>query len=164
MTSADDTRRPGCGCAAEIAGLREALDSVSAQRDRLAGGAELEAAIAALEGRADRVARSRPTHEPNRRLVAHLARERDALFAFLRRPGVPATNHEAERAIRPQVCARKNWGGNKSERGARAHAVTGSVLRSATQQGLDPVEVLMGLPSITEASAGERLQCLSLED
>ena len=116
--------------------------------------AQLEAAVADLEGRADRLVRSRPTHEPNRRLVAHLARERDALLTFLRRPGVPATNHEAERAIRPQVGVRKNWGGNKSERGARAHAVTGSILRSATQQGLDPIEVLIAIATTDGAHHG----------
>ena len=121
------------------------------------GGAELEAAIAELDERADRLTGARPTHEPNRRLIAHLARERDALFTFLRQPGVPATNHEAERAIRPEVCARKNWGGNKSERGARAHAVTGSILRSATQQGLDPVEVLMAIATSDGAQHGLHL-------
>jgi len=58
---------------------------------------------------------------------------------------VPATNHEAERAIRPQVCMRKNRGGNKSEDGARAAAVLGSVLRTSTQRGANPIEVLMAI-------------------
>lgn len=107
------------------------------------GGQALEQAIAELEARADRICASRPTHEPNRRLVGHLTTERDALFTFLRQPGTPATNHEAERAIRPQVCARKNWGGNKTERGARAHAINGSVIRTAAQQGADPIVVMM---------------------
>ncbi|HET7486664.1 MAG TPA: transposase, partial [Acidimicrobiales bacterium] len=69
----------------------------------------------------------------------------DALFSFLRHAGVPATNHEAERAIRPQVCMRKNWGGNKSEDGARAAAILGSVLRTSTQRGANPIEVLTAI-------------------
>ena len=85
------------------------------------------------------------THEPNRKLLAHLANERQALFTFLTHPGVPATNHNAERAIRPQVVTRKSWGGNKSIEGARASVMIGSVLRTATQQGANPIEVLVAL-------------------
>jgi transposase len=51
---------------------------------------------------------------PNRRLLAHLERERAALFTFLREPGVQATNWRAEHAIRPAVIARKHWGGNRT--------------------------------------------------
>ncbi|HET7487120.1 MAG TPA: IS66 family transposase, partial [Acidimicrobiales bacterium] len=86
------------------------------------GGQAPEGAIAELEVRLDRLLAAKVTHQPNRRLLAHLRTEGDALFSFLRHAGVPATNHEAERAIRPQVCMRKNWGGNKSEDGARAAA------------------------------------------
>ena len=123
--------------------LHDAL-ALRARRDaaQLAGAA-LEAEIAGLEARLDKLAGTRVTHEPNRRLLAHLGAERDALFTFLRSPGVPATNHEAERAIRPQVCIRKNWGGSKTARGAYAAKVIGSVIRTAAQQGLDPTEVLV---------------------
>lgn len=109
------------------------------------GGRRLEAAIAELEARVDKLLCARVVHEPNRRLLAHLRTERDALFTFLRHQGVPATNHEAERAIRPQVCMRKNWGGNKSEAGARAAAILGSVLRTSTQRGANPIDVLMAI-------------------
>lgn len=109
------------------------------------GGRRLEAAIAELEARVDKLLAARVVHEPNRRLLAHLRTERDALFTFLRRQGVPATNHEAERAIRPQVCIRKNWGGNKSDAGARAAAILGSVLRTSTQRGANPIDVLMAI-------------------
>lgn len=108
-------------------------------------GQALADAIADLEVRLDKLLAAKVTHQPNRRLLAHLRNERDALFSFLRYDGVPATNHEAERAIRPQVCMRKNWGGNKSEDGARAAAVLGSVLRTSTQRGANPIEVLMAI-------------------
>src|SRR5579875_334745 len=123
--------------------LKDAL-ALRARRDcAQIGGAELEAEIAKLEARADKLIASRPTHEPNRLLVDHLARERQALFTFLRVPGVPATNHQAERGIRPQVCIRKNWGGNRTDRGAYAAKIIGSVIRTAVQQGLDPTDVLV---------------------
>lgn len=109
------------------------------------GGRRLEMTIAELEARVDKLLGARVVHEPNRRLLAHLRTERHALFTFLRHQGVPATNHEAERAIRPQVCMRKNWGGNKSEAGARAAAILGSVLRTSTQRGANPIDVLMAI-------------------
>jgi len=121
--------------------LVDALDLRERRDAGEVGGGELDEAIAALEARADKLLAGRPSHEPNRKLLAHLRNERDALFSFLRHEGVPATNHEAERAIRPQVCARKNWGGNKTWAGARHAAVLGSICRSAIQQGVDPLAV-----------------------
>jgi transposase len=47
-------------------------------------------------------------------LTNHLLRERDALFTFLNRPGLEATNWRAEQAFRPMVVARKVWGGNRT--------------------------------------------------
>lgn len=99
--------------------LTDAL-ALRARRDGAQiGGAALADAIAALETRLDKLLAAKVTHEPNRRLLAHLSNEREAIFTFLRAEDVPATNHHAERAIRPQVCARKSWGGNKSWTGAR---------------------------------------------
>ncbi len=40
------------------------------------------------------------------------------------------------------VVARKQWGGNKTRKGADTAAVLASVLRTAAQQGVDPIEVL----------------------
>lgn len=134
--------------------LGDALDLRDAREAGQVQGAEMEGAIEDLQRRIDKLLASRPTHEPNRRLLAHLGNERDALLTFLRYEGVPATNHEAERAIRPQVCARKNWGGNKSWQGARSAAVLGSILRSADQQGADPLEVLARIATTDGASSG----------
>jgi transposase len=123
--------------------LLDAL-ALRARRDTAQiGGPELHDEIAKLEARADKLISAKVTHEPNRRLLAHLGTERDALFTFLKIDAVPATNHQAERGIRPQVCIRKNWGGNKTMQGAYAAKVIGSVIRTATQQGLDPTDVLV---------------------
>lgn len=134
--------------------LKDAL-ALRARRDcAQVGGADLEAEIEALEARADKLIASKPSHEPNRRLLAHLANEREALFTFLRTDGVPATNHHAERAIRPQVCIRKNWGGNRTARGAQAAKVIGSTIVTAAQQGLDPVEVLVEIATSDGTRSG----------
>ena len=57
------------------------------------------------------------THPPNQRLAKHLRKHRGQLFAFLRHPGIDATNYRAEQAIRPAVVNRKVWGGNRTEAG-----------------------------------------------
>lgn len=65
-----------------------------------------------------------------------------------------ATNWRAEQAIRPAVVTRKSWGGNRTWAGAEAWQVLASVLRTATQQARDPVELLARLlqaPSPTVA-------------
>jgi transposase len=82
---------------------------------------------------------------PNRWLLNHLASEREHLFTFLRVPGVQATNWRAEQAIRPAVVTRTSWGGNRTRAGADTWQVLTSVLRTATQQGRDPIELLTRL-------------------
>jgi len=95
-----------------------------------------------LERRADQLLQIKPTHEPNRRLLAHLRTEREHMFTFLYRPGVQATNWRAEQALRPAIVNRKNWGGNRTPNGARIQVVAMSVIRTARQQHQDPVELM----------------------
>lgn len=87
-----------------------------------------------IEARMDRLLKWRPTDEENRKLVKHLNNERDALFTFLKAPGVEATNWRAEQAIRPAVVTRKVWGGNRTWRGAHTQEVLMSVLRTCRQR------------------------------
>jgi len=82
-------------------------------------------------------------HPENRKLLKHLANEREALFTFLTHDGIDATNWRAEGAIRPAVVNRKVWGGNRTEPGARTQEVLMSVLRTAAQQGHDVIEYLV---------------------
>jgi transposase len=67
------------------------------------------------------------------------------LFTFLRVPGVNATNWRAEQAIRPAAVTRKSWGGNRTRAGADTWQALTSVLRTATQQTPDPIELLARL-------------------
>jgi len=99
-----------------------------------------------LEAKLDRLL-ARTYREPaNRRLAKHLRHERPYLFTFLYCPGlVDATNNLAERVMRMLVVIRKNWGGNRTENGARAQAILTSVLCTARQQDKDVFELLTDL-------------------
>jgi transposase len=110
----------------------------------------------------DRLIAGQTTYPPNRRLLAHLGRERDALFTFLVVPGVAATNWRAEQAIRPAVVCRKQWGGNATWDGAESWQVLASVVRTATLQQRDPVALLVGLlrqpgPAVADLDIPTRL-------
>jgi transposase len=75
------------------------------------------------------------TNEPNRRLAKHLLRHAMHWFWFLIDPTIQATNHWAERAIRPAVVNRKVWGGSRTWLGARAQGILMSVIRTCEQRG-----------------------------
>jgi transposase len=81
----------------------------------------------------------------NRRLAKHLRHEEPWLFTFLHCPGVEATNNAAERALRPAVVARKTWGGNRTENGAKTQQILISVLTTCHQQGKDSFDRVVEL-------------------
>jgi hypothetical protein len=87
----------------------------------------------------DRLLDECPAHAGCRRLTAHLRRERGALFTFLHRDAIPATNFLAEQAIRPAVVNRKMSGGNNTSRGAHTQEVLMTVLHTARKRGLDGI-------------------------
>ena len=92
-------------------------------------------------------------YDENRKLVAHLNNEIDALFTYLTRPDVDATNWRAEQAIRPAVVNRKVWGGNRTWRGAGTQSRIMSALRTAVQRGIDPIEFLVQLARAPDPAA-----------
>lgn len=99
-----------------------------------------------LEAKLDRLLARTYRDPANRRLAKHLRHERPYLFTFLYCPGlVDATNNLAERVMRLLVVIRKNWGGNRTENGARAQAVLTSILCTAKQQDKDAFELLTDL-------------------
>jgi transposase len=87
----------------------------------------------------------------NERLANHLWNHCTQLFTFLRFPGIDATNHKAEQAIRPAVVNRKVWGGNRTETGAAAQSILMTVLFTAEKNRCDALEfmsrVLRALPN-----------------
>jgi transposase len=118
----------------------------------------LAAGRAELEARLDRLIERAPTHEPNRRLLGHLANERENLLTFLEVPGVQATNWRAEQAIRPAVVNRKNWGGNRTDHGAEVQQTLMSVIRTARQQHTCPIALLTDLLRQTEPTPSSMLR------
>lgn len=99
-----------------------------------------------LEAKLDRLLARHYRDRANQRLANHLRHERPYLFTFLYCPGlVDATNNLAERVMRLLVVIRKNWGGNRTQRGARAQAVLTSILLTARQQDKDVFVLLTEL-------------------
>jgi hypothetical protein len=130
--------------------VKQLLEEALALRDRyveqqisLRG---LWTATGRLEAKLDRLLVLTYRDAANRRLAKHLRHERPYLFTFLYCPGlVDATNNLAERVMRMLVVIRKNWGGNRTENGARAQAILTSVLCTARQQDKDVFELLTDL-------------------
>ena len=121
--------------------VKSLLQRALALRDRY-GQAEvslhgLRTATGRLEAALDRLLQKDYRCPANVRLANHLAHEQPWLFSFLHCPGLDATNHQAERAIRGFVIARKVWGGNRTWKGARTQQILGSVLRTCRQQDKD---------------------------
>lgn len=129
--------------------VRRLLASALALRDDRAAG-RLDpvtdaARRAQLDTDTDRLLARQPSHPPNRRLLAHLRRERHALWTFLDTAGVQATNWRAEQALRPAIVNRKTWGGNRTRAGADTQQVLSSILATATNRRHDPIAVLTDL-------------------
>jgi transposase len=115
------------------------LDALAARELTPAG---RQAAVAELAERLDELCQARSSHEAVRRLLAHMAKEAPAMFSFLGDDRVDATNWRAEQGIRPAVVNRKVWGGNRTDRGGRAQGTIMSVIRTATQHGVDVIDYL----------------------
>ncbi len=104
--------------------------------------AERVKAAAELAERLESLCRAETSHEEVRKFLAHLEREAPAMFTFLYDERVDATNWRAEQGIRPAVVNRKVWGGNRTDRGARAQSTMMSVIRTAAQHGVDAIDYL----------------------
>jgi transposase len=98
-----------------------------------------------LETKLDRLLAGRQRDRANQRLAQHLRHERPYLFTFLYCPGLEATNNVAERVMRILVMIRKNWGGNRTEKGARTQAVLTSMLCTAKEQDKDVFVLIVDL-------------------
>jgi transposase len=130
--------------------VKQLLEQALALRDRyltqkisLHG---LWTATGRLEAKLDRMLAPTQRDAANERLAKHLRHERPYLFTFLYCPGlVDATNNVAERVMRILVMARKNWGGNRTDKGAQVQAVLTSVLCTAKQQDKDAFALLVDL-------------------
>ena len=135
--------QPLLGAAADSPDDRNDRDeTIAAAPDRQA---QLDCEIARLQHDVNALLARNPAHDPNRKLLKHLANEREHLLTFLAAPGVQATNWRAEQAIRPAVVNRKHWGGNRTRHGADVQQTLMSVIRTSRQQHVCPIAVLEDL-------------------
>jgi transposase len=74
------------------------------------------------------------------RISKELLRRLDMLFTFVKTPGVPWHNNDAERAIRQGVLHRKNTGGRRTWKGARALEILLTIYETAKKKGIFFVE------------------------
>jgi transposase len=96
-----------------------------------------------LTAQLQRVVNGRFTHDGNRRLANFLNTHLHEVFAYLRHPGIAATNCRGEQSIRPAVVNRKVWGGNRTWQGARAQSVIMSVIGTCLLRNIEPVPLLI---------------------
>lgn len=80
-----------------------------------------------------------------KRLIKRLRRHRKELFTFLDHDHVSPYNNHGEQQMRPAVLTRKISQQNRSEDGAKAHAILMSLFRSTELQGFNPVHYVLQL-------------------
>jgi transposase len=101
------------------------------ERARLAGECERRSrALARCYRRTD--------GHPAQVLAQRLHRYESELFTFVRTPGVPPTNNEAERAVRPVVITRKISGGSRSSTGSQVRCDLATPFYTWAARGLNP--------------------------
>jgi hypothetical protein len=132
-------------CAAYFTQIKSALQDALVLRDRRDDRSISQHGLLVskgrIEARIDRLLDDPDLHDGSLRFAAHLVRNRDALFRFLDRADVEATNHLAEQAIRPAVINRKTSAGNRTSNGARAQGVLMSVLRTCKLRCVSAMDV-----------------------
>jgi hypothetical protein len=62
----------------------------------------------------------------------------DTVVAFVKNPGLPATNNEAERALRWAVIFRNITFGTRTSEGSRSYAAQISVIETCRLRSVDP--------------------------
>jgi len=140
---------PTAECANYFEQIKGVLKEALALRDRRDEGTitphGLRSRKGKIEASMDRLLNDPDLHDESLRFALHLLTNRDALFLFLDHPDLEATNHLAERAIRPAVINRKTSGGNRTFNGAHAQSVIMSILRTAKLRSISAIDVLVDL-------------------
>jgi len=85
------------------------------------------------------------SERPQRVLCERVERFLPELFVFVADPRVPSDNNAAERAIRPQVIARKVSGGTRTGEGSTTKGTLASVFGTWIARGLNPFSACLSL-------------------
>lgn len=81
---------------------------------------------------------SKADHPKLRALANEILNDWDAVVRFVKNPGLPATNNEAERALRHAVISRRISFGTRTSEGSRAYAALLSVIETCMLRNQDP--------------------------
>ena len=81
-------------------------------------------------------------HAKLKALAGEILNDWDAVVAFVKNPGLPATNNEAERALRMAVIFRKICYGSRTDEGSRSFASFISVTETCKRRGVNPWEYI----------------------
>jgi transposase len=77
--------------------------------------------------------------------IAYSLNQWDKLVRYLESPYLTPDNNACENGIRPFVLGRKNWLFNKSPKGAESSCGMYSLIQTAKENGLVPMEYLNAL-------------------
>ena len=93
-----------------------------------------------IQARLKRACKLHRDHETEkiRALAREILNDWAAIVAFVRNPHLPATNNEAERALRIAVIARRLSFGTRNEEGSAAYAASLSVVETCRRRHVDP--------------------------
>ena len=93
-----------------------------------------------IQARLKRACKLHRDHETEkiRALAREILNDWAAIVAFVRNPHLPATNNEAEGALRIAVIARRLSFGTRNEEGSAAYAASLSVVETCRRRHADP--------------------------
>jgi len=109
-----------------------------------------------IQARLKRACKLHRDHETEkiRALAREILNDWEAIVAFVRNPYLPATNNEAERALRIAVIARRLSFGTRTEEGSAAYAASLSVVETCRRRHVDPWSYIA--ETLARARAGFR--------
>lgn len=84
-------------------------------------------------------------NEDIQRIKKRIIKYNNELFTFLDYPEVEPTNNRAERGLRPSVIMRKIMFGNRSEAGARNHAIIMSIIQTGILNNKQALNLFLSL-------------------
>ena len=93
----------------------------------------------------ERLVKKRPEKTDISAATGYLSRQWKYLTMFLTSPAVPLSNNDAERALRPAVVGRKNYGGTRSRKGELVITRLYTIVETARIRGIDPKEYLFAI-------------------
>ncbi|MDM8535916.1 IS66 family transposase, partial [Desulfobacterales bacterium HSG17] len=85
---------------------------------------------------------SKEEHAKLKSLAKEILNDWDAVVAFVKNPGLPPTNNEAERALRHAVISRRISYGTRTSEGSKAYAALLSVIETCRLRNIDPWEFI----------------------